>query len=162
MSDQMSAPSKSRRTDLAGTILAITFIVIGCLAWRETYDMGDADSYVFPRAVIVILIVCCLLLIGRNIIWGGGKNHQYTDGSMLRRIGLVVAMAVAALAMPMFGFLTVGMMLFGVLMMLAMFEPWTRKLKIKYSLIGATIVVTFYVLFAVLLHVTLPIGTLFE
>ncbi|MBL4615640.1 MAG: tripartite tricarboxylate transporter TctB family protein [Magnetovibrio sp.] len=153
-----SAPNK----DLPGTILAFIFIGVGCLAWWDTFDMGDSDSYVFPRAVIVTLIVCCLLLIGRNIIWGGGKNHKPLDGSAWRRIGLVLAMLGTALLMPVFGFIIVGMVLFGVLIIIAMFEPWTRKLAIAYPLIGATIVISFYLLFAVLLNVTLPTGSLFD
>lgn len=148
--------------DLPGTILAVVFIVIGCLGWWDTFDMGDADSYVFPRAVIVTMILCCLLLIGRNVLWGGGKHHKPLDGSTWRRIGLVLTMLATALAMPMFGFVLVGMVLFGVLMVIAMFEPWTRKLMITYPLIGIAIVISFYGLFAILLNVTLPIGTLFE
>ena len=158
----MHESMKSRKNDLPGTILAVIFIAIGCLAWWDTLDMGDSDSYVFPRAVIVTMILCSLLLIGRNLIWGGGTHHKPIDGSTWRRIGLVVSMLVAALAMPMFGFIVVGLALFAALMVLAMFEPWTRKLAIIYPLIGATIVVSFYVLFAILLNVTLPSGILFE
>ncbi len=157
-SPNSTAPNK----DIPGTILAIIFIGIGCLAWWDTLDMGDSDSYVFPRAVIVTMVVCCVLLIGRNVLWGGGKNHKPLDGSVWRRVGLVLAMFATAIAMPTLGFLAVGMMLFAFLVMVAMFEPWTRKLKIVYSLIGISIVVSFYVLFAVLLNVTLPVGTLFE
>ncbi len=152
-----TAPNK----DAPGTVLAVIFIGIGILAWWDTFDMGDSDSYVFPRAVIATLIVCCLLLIGRNVIWGGGKHHKPLYGSTWRRIGLVVVMLAAALAMPVFGFLPVGVVLFTALMVLAMFEPWTRKLRVTYPLIGVAIVVTFYLLFAVLLNVALPEGSLF-
>lgn len=162
MSMQTSPTPTARNKDLPGTILAIAFIGIGCLAWWDTFDMGDADSYVFPRAVIVTLIACCLLLIGRNMVWGGGKNHKPLEGSTWRRIGLVLTMLAAALAMPMFGFIAVGLVLFTLLIVIAMFEPWTQKLMIAYPLIGIAIVISFYGLFAMLLNVSLPVGTLFE
>ncbi len=157
----MSPPSTAPNKDLPGTVLAVVFIGIGLLAWWDTFEMGDSDSYVFPRAVIVTMIVCCVLLIGRNVVWGGGKHHRPLEGSTWRRMGLVITMLGAALAMPVFGFLPVGMVLFTVLIVLAMFDPWTRKSRISYPLIGVAIVVTFYLLFAVLLNVALPEGSLF-
>lgn len=159
----MNAPLSPRpqNKDVPGTILAIVFIAMGCLAWWDTYSMSDADSYMFPRAVIATLILCCLLLIGRNLIWGGGRR-QPLDGSVWRRAALVLSMLGAALAMPELGFVVVGLALFAISMFLAMFEPWTRKKAILYPLIGIGIVVMFYILFALLLNVTLPTGAIFS
>ncbi|TCS63088.1 tripartite tricarboxylate transporter TctB family protein [Varunaivibrio sulfuroxidans] len=160
----MNAPLSPRpqNKDAPGTILAVVFIAMGCLAWWDTYSMSDADSYMFPRAIIVTLILCCLLLIGRNLIWGGGRRGQPLRGSLWRRAALVLVMLGAALAMPVVGFVPVGLVLFAVSMLLAMFEPWTRKKAIMYPLIGVGVVAMFYALFAMLLNVALPTGVMFS
>lgn len=158
-----SSPTSSRRNrDLPGTILAIVFILLGALAWRDTYTMTDADSYMFPRAIIVALTVFCTLLIVRNVFWGGGAREAPLRGSLWRRVALVAAMMAAALAMPVVGFIPVGLGLFAVAMGLAMFEPWTRKTALIYSLVGVGVVLMFYVLFAILLNVSLPTGQMFS
>ena len=153
-------PAPSR--DLAGTLIAAGFIVIGAVAWWDTADMSDPDSYVFPRTVIVLIIAFSLLLILRNLLLGGGRHHLSTAGSWPRRVGLVAAMLLGALAMPLVGFLPSGIAVFLAIMLLAMYDPWTGYRRVVFPLVGFAIVIGFFVLFSEVLRVPLPLGSLFE
>jgi putative tricarboxylic transport membrane protein len=155
-----TSPAPSR--DLPGTIIAVVFIFLGALAWWDTTDMVDPDSYVFPRTVIALLIAFSLLLILRNLLRGGGQYHRSTAGSWPRRIGLVAVMMGGALLMPLVGFLPAGVTVFLALMALAMYDPWTRFRALVFPLVGVAVVIGFYVLFSAVLRVPLPLGSLFE
>lgn len=148
--------------DLPGTLIAVAFVIIGALAWWDTTDMADPDSYVFPRTVIVLMIGFSLLLILRNLVYGGGQHHRSTAGSWPRRVCLVAAMLLGALAMPLVGFLPSGVAVFLAIMLLAMYDPWTGYRRIAFPLVGFAIVVGFFVLFSEVLRVPLPLGSLFE
>lgn len=156
--------TSERRTgrDLPGTLIAATFIFIGALGWWDTTDMSDPDSYVFPRMVIVLMITFSLLLILRNLLLGGGRHHLSTAGSWPRRIGLVAAMLLGALAMPLVGFLPAGIAVFLAIMLLAMYDPWSGSRRLVFPIVGLAIVVGFFVLFSEVLRVPLPVGSLFE
>ena len=82
--------------------------------------------------------------------------------STVRRVGLVMAMLVASLLMPWLGFLLSGFIAFVAIMLLAMYDPWTRFRMLVYPLVCIAFVVGFYFLFARLLLVPLPVGALFE
>lgn len=152
-------PSSSR--DLPGTIIAVVFILMGALFWWDTTDMSDADSYVFPRSIIVLMIAFSLALIVRNLTVGA-RPRQTAEGSWPRRIGLVVVMLLGALAMPLVGFLPAGIAIFLALLPLAQYDPWTPYRRIVFPLVGIAIVVGFYVLFSETLRVPLPVGSLFR
>jgi predicted outer membrane lipoprotein len=148
--------------DLPGTLIAVAFVIIGALAWWDTTDMADPDSYVFPRTVVVLMIGFSLLLILRNLVYGGGRHHRSTAGSWPRRVGLVAVLVAGALAMPLVGFLPAGAAVFLALLALAMYDPWTPYRRIVFPLVGLAIVVGFYVLFSEVLRVPLPVGSFFE
>jgi hypothetical protein len=148
--------------DLPGTLIAAAFILIGALGWWDTTDMSDPDSYVFPRTVIALMIGASLLLILRNLVTGGGRHHRSAEGSWPRRLGLVAAMLLGALAMPLVGFLPAGAAVFLAILALAMYDPWTPCRRVVFPLVGLAIVVGFYVLFSEVLRVPLPAGSLFE
>ncbi|MGD1878719.1 MAG: tripartite tricarboxylate transporter TctB family protein [Kiloniellaceae bacterium] len=149
-------------SDLAGSLIAAGFVLLGALAWWDTTDMADPDSYVFPRTVILLMMGLSLLLILRNVIRGGGQHHISTAGSWPRRIGLVAAMLAGALAMPLVGFLPAGAVVFLAIMLLAMFDPWVGHRRWIFPLVGLAVVVGFYVLFSVVLRVPLPVGSFFD
>lgn len=148
--------------DLPGTLIAVGFVLLGALAWWDTTDMADPDSYVFPRTVILLMIGFSLLLILRNLLRGGGQHHLSTEGSWPRRLGLVAVMLAGALSMPLIGFLPAGMIVFLAIMLLAMYDPWQGSRRFVFPLVGIAIVVAFFVLFAEVLRVPLPLGSLFE
>jgi hypothetical protein len=158
----MTSERRAAGRDLPGSLIAAAFILIGALCWWDTTDMSDPDSYVFPRMVIVLMIAFSLLLILRNLLLGGGRHHLTTAGSWPRRVGLVAAMLLGALAMPLVGFLPSGIAVFLAIMLLAMYDPWTGYRRAVFTLVGFAIVVGFFVLFSEVLRVPLPLGSLFE
>ena len=64
--------------------------------------------------------------------------------------------------MPWLGFLVSGFAAFLSIMFIAMYDPWSRFRKLVYPLVCLAIIVGFYFLFAKLLLVPLPVGSLFE
>jgi len=155
-------PDSARSRDVAGSIAAAVFILIGAAAWWDTASMADPDSYVFPRTVIVLMVGFSLLLILRNLLRGGGRHHLSTEGSWPRRLGLVAVMLGGASAMPLIGFLPAGIIVFLAIMLLAMYDPWQGARRLVFPLVGIAIVVAFFILFAEVLRVPLPVGSLFE
>jgi hypothetical protein len=153
------------KKDLSGMVVAAILIFVAVVAIWDTTDMTDSDSFIFPRAIAVSMISFCILFIVQQMISPSiGKNDEagVQGGSTLRRIGLVSAMVISSLLMPWLGFLISGVLAFSSIMMLAMFDEWTLSRRLIFSLSGIAIVVGFYIVFAQLLLVPLPIGTLFE
>lgn len=156
---------KQEKRDLGGMVVAAILIFIAVAAIWDTTDMTDSDSFVFPRAVAISMIGFCILLIVKQMIAPSiGKNDEagVSGGSTPRRIGLVSTMVVSSLLMPWLGFLVSGVLAFGSIMVLAMYDEWTPSRRLVFSLTGIAIVVGFYFMFAELLHVPLPVGTLFR
>lgn len=158
-------PENRGQRDLGGMLVAAILILIAAVAIWDTLDMTDADSFVFPRAIAVAMIGFCILFIVLQLISPStGRNDEagISGGSTPRRIGLVATMLVSALLMPWLGFLVSGVLVFGSIMLLAMYDEWTLSRRLLFPLIGIAIVIGFYLIFAELLLVPLPVGTLFE
>ena len=149
--------------DVSGMLMAVAFILIAALALWDTTNMADPDSYVFPSAVAVAMIVFSITLIVWNLVHPAGSKAQAVAGaSTPRRIGLVAAMLISAALMPYLGFLVSGLAAFVAIMLVAMYDPWTRFRKIVYPLVCVGVVLGFYTVFAKVLLVPLPVGLLFE
>lgn len=150
--------------DVGGMVTAAVFILIAVIALWDTTNMVDADSYVFPRAVAISMIAFCLML----IVWGlirpasGNGEASAPGASTVRRVSLVLAMLASTALMPWLGFLISGFAAFVSIMLIAMYDQWTPFRKLVYPLVCAAFVLGFYVLFAELLLVPLPVGSLFE
>ena len=156
---------KQEKKDLGGMVVAAIFIFVAVVAIWDTTDMTDSDSFVFPRAIAVSMISFCILFIVQQMTSPSiGKNDEagVQGGSTPRRIGLVSAMVISALLMPWLGFLISGVLAFGSIMVLAMYDEWTASRRLVFPFVGIAIVVGFYIMFAQLLLVPLPVGTLFE
>jgi hypothetical protein len=139
------------------------FIVLAAVSLWDTTHMLDSDSYVFPRAIAIALIVFCIMLIVWNLVRPSAAADQTIQkGSTVRRTLLVAIMLVSCLVMPWLGFLISGIITFGLLMMVAMYDQWTPQKRIIYPVIAVVIVLGFYTLFSKLLLVPLPMGILFE
>lgn len=162
----MQTDAKKTEKDLAGSVTAVVFILLACLAFWDTTSMTDSDSYVFPRAIAAAMIVFCVLLIAFNLVRGGaaepGVAGEGTAASTPRRIGLVAAMLGASLAMPWTGFLLSGVVAFGAIMLFAMYDPWTGRRRVIFPVAGLAIVLGFYALFSKVLLVPLPVGFWFR
>jgi len=152
------------RRDVAGMVTAAVFILIAVIALWDTTTMVDADSYVFPRAVAIAMIMFCMLLIAFGLIRPESGNGEASGpgASTVRRVSLVAAMLVSTALMPWLGFLVSGFAAFLSIMLIAMYDPWTRFRILVYPLVCAAFVAGFYFLFAKLLLVPLPVGSLFE
>jgi len=156
---------KQDKKDLSGMVVAAIFIFIAVVSIWDTTDMTDADSYIFPRAIAISMIGFCILFIVQQMVSPSmGKNDEagVSGGSTPRRIGLVAAMVISSLLMPWLGFLVSGVLAFGSIMLLAMYDEWTAARRLAFPLIGIAIVVGFYFMFAELLLVPLPVGSIFE
>lgn len=164
----MQIESKPGTGDIAGTLTAVVFILLACLALWDTTTMTDSDSYVFPRAIAAAMIVFCILLIAYNLTRGVGDDAgtqadtSSTVTSTPRRVGLVAAMLISSLAMPWSGFLLSGVFAFGAIMLFAMYDPWTPRRRILFPLSALAVVLGFYTLFSKVLLVPLPVGLWFR
>ena len=159
----MSNQEGSGGRDSGGMIMAGVFILIASISIWDTTTMMDSDSYVFPRAIAIAMIVLSLMLIVWNLVRpSAAPAEEQQAGSTVRRTLLVAVMLMSCFAMPLLGFLISGILCFGILMLVAMYDAWTPKRKIVYPLVAAAIVVGFYTLFSNLLKVPLPMGLLFE
>lgn len=152
------------RRDVAGMVTAAVFILIAVVALWDTTTMVDADSFVFPRAVAIAMIIFCMLLIAWDLIRPDSGNGETSvpGASTVRRVSLVMAMLVSTALMPWLGFLISGFAAFVSIMLIAMYDQWTPFRRLVYPLVCAAFVIGFYFLFAELLLVPLPVGSLFE
>ncbi len=145
---------------IATPIMGAVFIALAAIVFWDTTSYTDADSYVFPRAVAAAMACLAVLSIVRWLIYPAGESLDFS-GANLRRLGLVVTMLGATLAMPWIGYLTSTLLAYGAILVLAMYDPWTPKRILVYPLAGAGIVIGFYLLFSKTLQVPLPAGSLF-
>ncbi len=152
-------PTDRQNRDVGGMVIAAIFILTGALALWDTLEYVDADSYVFPRTVAGAMVVFCIVLIAWSLVRPVAAAPRRSE-STPRRVGLVSAMLGAALLMPYTGFLISGLLAFGAIAWLAMYDPWTRGRLIIYPLVGSAIVLGFYFLFHKVLLVPLPAGKL--
>ncbi len=153
----------ARKRDTAGMVVCSLFILLGGAALWDTTRMLDRDSYVYPRAVAVLMIVFCLMYIGRQLLLPPKELTESLEaqtaqrgGSTPRRVGLVVTLFACALAMPYVGFLIAGSAAFAVMLLIAMYDPWTRFRIVVYPLVSAALVLGFYFLFKSAFLVPLP------
>lgn len=151
------------RHDIASIGMAVLFIVVGLFVLYDTTTYQDLDSSVFPRTVALLMIVFSVVLIVWNLLKPQvAEAAEGEGGSTVRRVVLVLVMIAASAAMPYIGLLLSALISFGVLMAVAMFEPWTRTRLIVYPLSAVVLVVGFHWLFGDLFQVPLPQGILFE
>ena len=161
----MPTDSDAKQTprDVPGMLMAVVFILVAAVALWDTTNMADADSYVFPSAVAIAMIVFSIALIVWNLVFPSGGNGETVPGaSTPRRVALVAAMLISTALMPYLGFLMSGVAAFAAIMLIAMYDPWTRYRKIVYPLVCVGVVLGFYTIFAKVLLVPLPAGLLFE
>lgn len=156
----MPTDNKPQR-DVGGMVIAAILILLGCVAWWDTMGYADADSFVFPRTVGSAMIVFCLILIVFNLVKPVAPQDNQ-PGSVARRVGLVLAMLIAAGLMPFAGFLLSGLVSFLCILALAMYDPWTRQRLLVYPLVGTAVVLGFHFLFLKVFLVPLPVGSWFQ
>jgi len=157
----MSSPDTNgaaeiKRNDLGGMIISGIFILIGALTLKQASEMSELESAVFPGTVMVGGMVFAILTIIRCAAAPDPDTENKSEGSMPRTVGLVLTMLGSALVIPFVGFFVASLMIFGGLMLIAMFETWTTGRKIVYPLVGLAISYGMYALFKFVLLVPLP------
>lgn len=149
--------------DIGGMVMGGVFILVASISLWDTTNMMDSDSFVFPRAIAIAMIVLSLMMIVMNLVKASAAGREAVQkGSVARRTLLVTIMLLGCFAMPWIGFLISGIITFGMLMMIAMYDVWTPRKRILYPVLAIIIVLGFYTLFSNLLQVPLPTGLLFE
>lgn len=156
----MDTRPKGRR-DVGGMVCAALFILGAVAALYDTTTMVDADSIVFPRTVAIAMIVFSVALICWNLVRPAAAEEQPPPGSTPRRVALVVAMLACTGLMPVIGFAAAGLGTVVTIMLIAMYDPWTRFRVIVYPLVCVALVAGFYALFSEVLLVPLPTGMFF-
>ena len=152
-------PIEARR-DTGGAGVAAFLIGLGCLVIWDTMSYVDADSAVFPRTFAGIMILASLAYLLMWLLGRGEQRPEPEGGSTRRRVLLVLIMLAGALAMPWIGFVPASLPVFGALILVAMYDPWTPFRIVVYPLIGIAIVFGFYFLFSEALQVPLPTARL--
>jgi len=153
-------PTEGHR-DIGGMVCAAVFILAAAAALYDTTTMVDADSIVFPRTVAIAMIVFSVALISWNLMRPAAAEELPQPGSTPRRVALVAAMLACAGLMPVIGFAPAGLGTVVAIMLIAMYDPWTRFRLIVYPLVCVALVAGFYALFSEVLLVPLPTGMLF-
>jgi hypothetical protein len=149
------------RKDTGGAVVAAILIGIGCLVIWDTLEYVDSDSAVFPRTFAGVMIAASLVYVLMWLLGRGEQRPEPEAGSARRRVLLVVIMLAGALTMPWIGFIPAALPVFGALLLVAMYDPWTPYRMVVYPLIGTAIVLGFYFLFSQALQVPLPTARLF-
>lgn len=155
---------QTTKREISTPIMAALFVALGAIVIWDTTSYTDADSYVFPRTIAIVMIVLSVLLVAQWLLgWSPSAKDPGVAGarSVPRRLALFAAMIGAALLMPYLGFLVTGLIVFLAIMLTAMYDPWTPYRFIVYPIAGAVIVGGFYLLFAQVLQVPLPVGSWF-
>lgn len=138
-------------------LMPLLFIALGAVCLWQSQGMSELGS-IFPITIAIVTILSGVLRIGQLLLRGVVSNTERQKGSTVRRILIVFAMAAWALIMPWAGFLVTGLASFFILMLIAQYESWTTKRIVSHLLTGIILVGFFYILFALLLNVPLPLG----
>lgn len=155
-SSSETTPLAWTQRDLGGTVIAVLGLILSVLCWIDTERMVDADSFIFPRAVILVMGGLCLGLILRNLLLPGARPAPPLEGSPRRMILLVAIMLVTGVLVSVLGFMLSNLLAFAALMAVSQWERWSRRTLALYSVIGAAIVIGFYLTFKFALAVPLP------
>lgn len=144
------------KSDRGGTVVAILGLTLSAACWLDTKTMMDADSFIFPRAIILFMGGLCLLLLLRNMFFLGIRQPPPLEGSPRRMVLLVAIMLITGLLVTVLGFLPATLLAFLSLMAVSQWDKWTLRTLAIYSLVGLVIVTGFYLSFKYLLGVPLP------
>ena len=151
----MNNLNTAEKRGIGSFIVSAFFIVAGIVTIIDTMSYSDIDSKVFPRAAAIVLIVCASV----SLIYGSIKPTEeegFGHGTWWRRILLVITMLISCAAMPYLGFLGAAAIAFIGGLIAAMHDQWTAKKLLVYWGSGALVMISFYVLFKMVLQVPLP------
>ncbi len=150
--------------DVPAMAFGALFVVIGVLAYMQIKDMSAMGS-VFPGTLSAVLVLLSVMLIafqvGRPKAPGKIKESGEVKPSTVRRLAIIVAMAIWALLLPSIGFFVTSLIAFLVLTAIATFDrPNSRELAL-YAVSAVVIVGSFFLLMDKVLGLRMPAGLLF-
>ena len=159
MSDATASPQERRR-DLAGTILAVLVALVGGYVVFATRHMSPMGA-VFPRTIAVIMIIAALALLARTLFRATAPaGSDAPAGSAARRIAVGVLILGWALAFPVIGFVTTGIVAFLAILAVANHDPWQPRRTALYVATAVVVVLVAYLLLTSILNVPVPRGML--
>ena len=157
---ETTAPSPERRRDLAGTILAVLVVLIGGYVLVATQHMSPMGA-VFPRTIAVIMIITALGLLARTLLRASPPaDADGAGGSSWRRAAVIVLILAWALAFPIVGFVTTGIVAFLAILAVANHDGWEPRRTAVYVATTVLVVVLAYLLLTSVLNVPVPRGLL--
>lgn len=141
---------------------ALGIAVLALCTW-----MGLAARGFSPFASIFPLFIatgCGLLTVALIVLAVLGRlpTPPVATGSRLRRLGLVVAIALWVALIPPFGFALASVAGFVLVGVVAKYEPWTRRQWLLFCLLALACSTVVTLFFVEALSVPLPQGRLFR
>lgn len=143
--------------DLPGMLIALALAAVAIWAFVQTFEMTALGS-VFPRTISIALVLFSAVLIVINILRRPGAREVRDNGSAVRRIAVVVVMALWVAAIPLLGFATAALVAFLLLIVVAAYERMSPRTIAIHVVSAAVIVTCFYLLMADVLLIRLPTG----
>jgi hypothetical protein len=145
-----------------GTVVAAFIIGLSVLMWRESLELVDSDSFIFPRVILLFMGITASFVVIRDLFWKSVNMPAQQAGSNFRRLALVCLLLATVALIP-----TVGMgfalaILMVVCIELSRFESWSLSHRLKLHAVGLTLVILLTWTFRTLLYVPLPVGILFK
>ncbi len=153
-------PAISRDTTTSDRILAFVMAAVAVGAIVASREISAMAS-VFPRTIAALLLLFSLVLLAKTFTV---RSHtaRPEGGSVGRRLALVGIILAWAFALNPLGFLASSLLGTVALTVVAHFHEWNTKRAFIYGLSILAIIGFFYSLFALVLDVPLPDGTLWR
>lgn len=155
---------QTKYRDLPAMGFGALFVVIGVLAYAQTKDMSAMGS-VFPGTLAAALVLLSIMLIAFQIGRRAAPRKTEVLGeakpSSIRRLAIIVAMAIWALLLPSVGFFVTSLVAFLALTAIATFDRPSLRELVFYSASAVVIVGSFHVLMDKVLGLRMPAGLLF-
>jgi len=129
--------------------------------WMDSYNLLDADAYVFPRVMIIGMCVTGSLVVVRDLLRVRAAEPQ-AAGDGLRRVLLVLLMLITSALIPFIGMALALVILMAMAIELSRFETWTLRHRIILHGCGLALAIGLSVVFREFLYVPLPTGSLWS
>ncbi|MET0069725.1 MAG: tripartite tricarboxylate transporter TctB family protein [Candidatus Thiodiazotropha sp.] len=153
---------KSKQQDYGAIICTLILIALGGVFYYDTTTMVDADSFVFPRAIIFLMLILALLRLVLDLFRPMPEPRNALNQNNIRSLLLVLVMGISISLIPVIGFYSSLMIAFFSIMYLSMYEKWTKSRRWFYPVAAAIAVTSLYLLFERVFEVQFPVGSLFE
>ena len=143
-----------KKRDIAGIAAALLLALMGALSIWASGEFSDLGA-VFPRTVGGLMLILGLLYSVLSAM-GRGQVVAPLEGSLPRRMALVITMLFWVFTLGPLGFLGSSALSMGALLWIANYDRWHPRSLLVYGGSTATLLLIFYTLFKLVLGVPLP------